>query len=108
MQLMLVLVHLTAGLPARAPELLDVKFCNGEQRRNVFVEDGVVMILTFYHKMQNCIGGRAVCHFLAPAVGNLLVMFLVLVQPFASFLRSAIGKAVAHAKFLFSSNGVKS
>ncbi|KAI9749180.1 MAG: hypothetical protein M1815_002710 [Lichina confinis] len=68
----------------------------------------MVMILTFCHKMQNRVGGRAVCRFLGPPVGDLLVMFIVLVQPFASFLRSATGQPVARAEFLFSSDGVKS
>lgn len=46
-----VLVHVTAGQLARAPELLSIRHWNTENvHRNVFIEDGMVALVTRYHK----------------------------------------------------------
>ncbi len=49
---LLVLIHITSGQPARAPELLSVRHSNTIKRehRDVFVEDGLVVLVTRYHK----------------------------------------------------------
>jgi len=49
---LLVLMHVTGGQPARMPELLSVRHANtieGECR-NIFIEDGLVVFVTRYHK----------------------------------------------------------
>ncbi|KAH2525704.1 hypothetical protein KXW97_002837, partial [Aspergillus fumigatus] len=47
-----ILVHVTAGQPARAPELLSIQHCNtaNSRRRNIYIEDGMVTFVTAYHK----------------------------------------------------------
>lgn len=46
-----VLAHFTAGQPARAPELLSLRYRNTEGAvRNVFIGDGMVVLASKYHK----------------------------------------------------------
>ena len=100
---MLLLVHLTAGLPARAPELVRTSYRNTENARNVMVQDGSMVILTMYHKMQHKVGQRPVYRFLAPAVGDVLASFITVVLPFARYLQSQVSsKSVERSVFLFS------
>lgn len=102
---LLVLVHLTSGLPARGPEILGTRYRNSDTARHVLIDhDGLVMILLWYHKMQYRVGARPVCRFLCPALGQLLVRFLVLVLPFGKFLRSRRGDQVKEGTYLFTSN----
>ena len=77
----MLLVHLTAGLPSQAPELMSLRHCNDEGPRNVMVHNGEIMLLSGYHKMQYASGSRLVCRFLPTEVGNLLVGYLCLVLP---------------------------
>lgn len=48
----LLLAHITAGQPARASEILQVRHQNTLQGeyRNIFIENGLVSIVTTYHK----------------------------------------------------------
>ncbi len=87
---LMVLIHMTSGLPARGPELLAVRWCNTELLRNIFICEGYIMLLVAYHKLEWRVGARAVARFLPPAVGNLVVKFIVLVLPFARILRRAL------------------
>ncbi|KAJ9480580.1 hypothetical protein VN97_g12971, partial [Penicillium thymicola] len=79
-----VAVHLTGGQPARAPELLSVRHCNTETaHRNVFVEDGLVVIATSYHKGFYARNDTKLIHrYLPREVGEILVRYLWLVLPF--------------------------
>ncbi|KAK4981040.1 hypothetical protein LTR28_008235 [Elasticomyces elasticus] len=45
-------MHITGGQPARAPEILSVRYSNTVRggHRNVFIEDGVVVFVTRYYK----------------------------------------------------------
>lgn len=47
-----VLMHITGGGPARVPELMSIRYCNTANggQRNVFVEDGLMVYVTRYHK----------------------------------------------------------
>src|SRR5271156_6290240 len=49
---LLILMHLTGGQPARGPELLNLKHTNTTLGlvRNIFIEDGLVVFVTGYHK----------------------------------------------------------
>ena len=49
---LLVLVHMTAGQPARATEILSVRHSNTIKggHRNIFIEDGIVVFVTRYYK----------------------------------------------------------
>jgi hypothetical protein len=45
-------IYIYSGQPARAPELLSIRYKNTDSggHRNVFIEDGMVTIVTSYHK----------------------------------------------------------
>jgi hypothetical protein len=92
---MMVLIHMTSGLPARGPELLGVRWCNTELLRNIFLCEGYVMQLMAYHKLEWQVGSRAVARFLPHEVGNLLVQFIVLVIPLAHILRRQLDAPLA-------------
>lgn len=82
---LVVLIHITGGMPARGPELLSIRFENTADggTRNIFIGQQMVEIVTFYHKSQNLTGKpKAVHRFLPHAVGVLLVRYLTLIQPF--------------------------
>jgi hypothetical protein len=87
---LIVLIHMTLGLPARGPELLAVRWCNTELLRNIFICEGYVILLVAYHKLEWRVGTRAVACFLPPAVGNLVVKSIVQVLPFARILQRAL------------------
>jgi hypothetical protein len=92
---LMVLIHVTARLPARATELLSARWCNSELLRNIFISEGYVMLLIAYHKLEWRVGARAIARFLPPVVGDLVVQFLLLVQPFVRILQSVLPAATA-------------
>ncbi len=82
---MLVLMHICGGQPARAPELLSIRYCNTHTggRRNIFLEAGQVGFVTAYHKGYSFEGSSKIIHrYLPQEVGALLVYYLWLVRPF--------------------------
>ena len=83
-ELLLVLVHLTAGQPARAPELLSLRFFNTSNGglRNVLIENGLVALLTGYHKgYAASLKRKLIYRYLPTEVGELLVYYIWLVVP---------------------------
>jgi hypothetical protein len=86
-----VLVHITAGQPARGPELLSIRHRNTAAggQRNVLIEDGLVAFVTRYHKGFYASGDAKVIHRYVPrAVGELVVWYLWLVVPFVEQLQA--------------------
>jgi hypothetical protein len=80
-----VLVHVTAGQPARAPELLSIQHCNtaNSQQRNIYIEDGMVTFVTAYHKGFHASNDVKIIHRYVPReVGELVVWYIWLVMPF--------------------------
>ena len=51
--LVLLLVHICAGQPARGPEILSTRYSNDQSLRNLFVYDGTILISICYHKSQS-------------------------------------------------------
>ncbi len=87
---LLLLVHITGGQPSRGTELLSLQHCNTAHglRRNIFVENGLVSFVTFYHKGYSIQGSTKIIHrYLPKEVSELLVYYLWLVLPFANQLR---------------------
>ena len=87
---LLLLVHLTAGQPARGTELLSVRCINtlNGQHRSIFIEHGIVSIVTTYHKGYHVTGTTKIIHRYLPCeVGELLVYYLWLIRPFCQQLR---------------------
>ena len=89
---MLVLVHKGSGQPSRRPEFLGMRWCNAAlAKRNIFVHDGYVLFILNYHKtLYQSNASRWPVRFLLPSVGELLVQFLVMVQPFRRWLKEEV------------------
>ncbi len=86
---LLILMHITGGQPARAPEILSIRHRNTSdgQHRNIFVEDGLMVFVTRYHKGYSCSGSVKIIHrYLPREVGTLLLYYLWLVLPFVERL----------------------
>ncbi|KAJ6194071.1 hypothetical protein J3E72DRAFT_199128, partial [Bipolaris maydis] len=80
-----VLVHMTGGAPPRGSELLTIRFQNDAQgnSRGIFIEDGVVVFVTKYHKNIAQTGQGKVIHRYVPReVGELVVFYLWFARPF--------------------------
>jgi superfamily II DNA helicase RecQ len=92
-QHLLFLLHVTGGQPARMPELLSIRHSNTVQGgcRNVFVEGGLVVFVTRYHKGYAMQGDVKIIHrYLPREVGELLVWYLWLVLPYATEMEAGL------------------
>lgn len=83
---MAVLIYMGSGLPPRREELAGITWCNGETARNIYLHYDLVAVITGYYKSQWRIGTRPTARFLPPAVGELLVRYLIYVPSFLRFL----------------------
>lgn len=86
-----VLVHVVGGQPSRAPELLSLQYINTEtnQRRNIFIEDGMVTLVSAYHKgfyASNDV--KVISRYVPREVGELIIWYLWLVLPFVQQLEA--------------------
>jgi superfamily II DNA helicase RecQ len=82
---LLLLMHLTGGQPARAPEILSIRHCNTSYGgpRNIFLWKGLVCFATSYHKGYRSRQALKIIHrYLPDEVGVELVRYLWLVLPF--------------------------
>ncbi|KAH2644767.1 hypothetical protein KXW55_006875 [Aspergillus fumigatus] len=80
-----IVVHVTAGQPARAPELLSIQHTNtvNSRRRNIYIEDGMVTFATAYHKGFHVSNDVKIIHQYVPReVGELVIWYMWLVVPF--------------------------
>ena len=94
---LLVAVHMTGGQPARGTELVTVTYKNmpNGQSRGIFVENGLMVYVTMYHKGIGHAGTAKVIHrYLPREVGELLLYYLWLVLPFWEKLERASGRVV--------------
>ncbi|KAJ6111298.1 hypothetical protein N7486_003533 [Penicillium sp. IBT 16267x] len=85
LQRLLLLVHMTSGQPARATGLISIRHCNTPEgrHRNIFIEHGLVCIVTSYHKSQSTTNSMKIIHRYFPRmVSELVVYYLWLIQPF--------------------------
>ncbi|RHZ49046.1 uncharacterized protein CDV56_103939 [Aspergillus thermomutatus] len=84
-----IMVHVTAGQPARAPELLSIQHTNtaNSMRRNIYMEDGMVTFATAYHKGFHATNDVKIIHRYVPReVGELVIWYIWLVMPFINQL----------------------
>jgi hypothetical protein len=84
-EMLLMLIHISGGQPARAPELLGMRWKNTKQGgiRNITIENGLVAFRAVYHKGYRSSGNIKTIHrYLPREVGELLVYHLWLVKPF--------------------------
>lgn len=103
------LIHVLGGLPARGTEIATVQYCNSQlSLRNVYVRDGLVLILIEYNKTEGVTEEpKIIGRYLPWRLSRLLVMFIADVIPFAEFLEVQIGRGVNRSRstFLFQSDG---
>lgn len=88
---LLALMHITGGQPARGPEILSVRHSNTMQGRfrNLFIEDGMVVFVTQYHKGEQYQANVKIIHrYLPREVGELVVWYRWLVAPFVQRMKS--------------------
>ncbi len=94
LQLLAILTIMTAGLPPRRPELLGISWCNQEAPRNLYIYDGLLAVITNYHKSQWRVGSRLVTRFLPPSIGDLVIRYLIYVVPvihlFTHYMQSSV------------------
>jgi superfamily II DNA helicase RecQ len=98
---LLILIHMTGGQPARARELLSIRYCNTEKggHRSIFIENGLMVVVTYYHKSYNITGTEKIIHrYLLEEVGDILLQYIWLVLP----LRQLFDKVV------FQKEGIRS
>jgi hypothetical protein len=88
-----VLMHIAGGQPARGPEILSIRHSNTVKgsHRNVFIEDGMVVFVTRYHKGYNLSGDVKIIHrYLPREIGELVVLYMWLVLPFQQRLEAMV------------------
>lgn len=90
LQHLLVLIHITANAPLRASEILSIMWCNTAAQRHVMVPGGQVHLITYYSKRSwRDASDSPNVRILPPWVGDLLIQFLVFVNPFREIIRRA-------------------
>jgi hypothetical protein len=87
---LLLIVHIAGGQPSRGTELTSLQFCNSNHgiRRSIFIENGLVSFVTFYHKGYSIQGSTKIIHrYLPREISELVIYYLWLVLPFAQRLQ---------------------
>lgn len=90
---LIVLTHMAGGQPARGPEIMSIRHSNTVKggHRNIFIEDGIVVFVTRYHKGYSVSGDVKIIHqYLPREVGELLVYYMWLVLPFQQRLEAIV------------------
>jgi hypothetical protein len=88
-----VLMHIAGGQLARGPEILSIRHSNTIKggHRNIFIEDGIVVFVTWYYKGYNVSGDvKIIYRYLPREVGELVVWYLWLVLPFQQRLEALV------------------
>jgi hypothetical protein len=72
-----------SGQPARGTEIIGLQHTNSKFHRNVFIEDGLVALVTSYHKGYTCTGSTKIIHrYLPKELSELVVYYLWIIHPF--------------------------
>lgn len=80
---LLLLIHITSGQPARGSEITSLQHTNSTFHRNMFIEHGLVALVTSYHKGYTCTGSTKIIHrYLPKEVSELVVYYMWMVLPF--------------------------
>ena len=95
LSMLIIAVYFTAGLPPRREELVSITWRNWDVARNLYISDGLFTVITGYHKSQWRVGNRPVARFLPLALGDMLLHYLIYVQPFCRWVRHCLGEPPA-------------
>lgn len=102
---LIVLCHMAGGAPARGTEIVSIRTENGESaraQRGIFIDNGMVELVTGYHKGYSKSGQAKIIHrYLPEEVGKLVVYYLWLVEPFVQMLRWAVRKEFDFCKYFW-------
>ncbi|KAG2001178.1 hypothetical protein GB937_010415 [Aspergillus fischeri] len=102
---LLIVCHLTSGQPARGTEILSLRHVNTwhGQHRGIFVENGLVGLVTAYHKGYHMTCSTCLIHrYLPERASKILVYYLWPVHPFQQQLRTlAFQDATPMSPFLW-------
>lgn len=102
---LLLILHMVGGQPARATELIGMRYANTKQGglRNIFIDRGMLAFVTTYHKNYQQTGKMKIIHrYLPREVGELLLRYLWLVLPFWQAVQSVVEKADQLSPFIWS------
>ena len=102
--LLLVLMHITGGQPARGTEILSCRhrITAAGSHRNVFIEDRQVVFVTKYHKGVEITGDVKIIHqYLPREVGELVVWYLWLALPFIERIQALVWQESAMSDYLW-------
>jgi hypothetical protein len=102
--LLLILIHISGGQPARGPEILSVRHRNTVQGgfRNMFIEDGTVVFVVRYHKGYQMSGDVKIIHrYLPREVGELVVWYLWLALPFIQRMEAMVWQKQAMSDYMW-------
>ncbi len=72
---LLLLIHIASGQRARGTEITGLQHTNSTFHRNVFIEDGLVALVTSYHKGYRCTGSTKIIHRYLPKELSELVVY---------------------------------
>jgi superfamily II DNA helicase RecQ len=104
MERLFMLMHMVAGQPARATEILGIRHKNTMNGgvRNIFAHNGMMCFVTSYHKSFRATGQAKVIHrYLPQALGELLVWYLWLVLPFWQQVQGIVKDAPIRSPFMW-------
>ena len=111
LELLAVLVYITGGAPPRATELVGLRWRNNELRRDIFLHDGLAMLVPVYNKTQAMMDAtKTIPRFMPLRLTRLYILFLAAIKPFLEFLQhmeSGVQPNVEHSLagfFLFPSS----
>ena len=93
-----------ANMPPRVPEMLTLRHRNTANGgvRNTFVDQGLVVLVTMYHKGYELSGRlKPIQRFLPKEVSELLLYYLWLVLPFCERVRSVAADVQSFSAFLW-------
>jgi hypothetical protein len=80
LELLLLLFHILGGQPSLGTELFSLQLRNTIHglRRNIFIENGLVNFVSFYHKGYSVSGSSKIIHrYLPEAINELLVLSVI-------------------------------
>lgn len=109
-KILLALLHVTGGGPARGTEIATYLVRNtSESQRSIFVLQGYMNIIARYNKTQACTQKmKPIIRMLPLSVSRLFLLYLLVVKPFEVFLVHNIhgySAASRHSDYLFVESG---
>jgi hypothetical protein len=75
----LLIIHMVGGQPARASELIGIRYANTKQGRlrNIFIDRGIMVFVTIYYKNYQSSGKiKIIYRYLLQEVGEILFRYL--------------------------------